>query len=237
MTPPRLPRGLYGITPDWPDTPRLLEAIRAAARGGLRTLQWRRKEGAITARREQARIVTHLCRELGLVCIINDHWQWLAEAKSDIVAHGVHLGRDDGDIAPVRRALGPHALIGVSCYNELARARAALADGADYVAFGALYPSPTKPQAVRAPLALLTQARALTDRYPAPRPAVVAIGGITPANAAPVVAAGADAIALISSLFAHAGSAAASQHAAQRCAALYAEPHPHRPSQPEPNTS
>jgi len=235
MTPPRLPRGLYGITPDWPDTDRLLAAIDAAARGGLRVLQWRRKNGPGSdetddALREQARIVAHKCRALGVACIINDRWQWLEDAGADIPADGVHLGRDDGvdNLANIRRALGPDALIGVSCYNELARAQAALAEGADYVAFGAIYPSATKPQAVHAPLALLTQARALTDVYSTPRPAVVAIGGITPENAAPVVEAGADAIALIAGLF----DADDIEHAARRCAALYLNP----PSQHLPET-
>jgi len=234
MIAPRLPRGLYGITPDWPDTDRLLAAIRAAARGGLRVLQWRRKSGPEKALREQARIVAHECRSLGVVCIINDRWQWCHDVNAD----GVHLGRDDGadnlaqGLPQIRRALGPDALIGVSCYNELARAQAALAGGADcvadYVAFGAVYPSATKPQAVRAPLMLLTQARALVqaypDRHPAPRPAVVAIGGITPENAAPVVAAGADAIALIAGLF----EANDIEHAARRCAALFTEHSPDR---------
>jgi len=227
MAPPRLPRGLYGITPEWSDTGRLLAAIRAAARGGLRVLQWRRKDGQEEALREQARIVAQLCRALGVVCIVNDRWQWLADGHID--AHGVHLGRDDGDLTHIRRTLGPDVLIGVSCYDDIARAQAALAAGAnygaDYVAFGAVYPSPTKPQAVRAPLELLTQARALTDAYsrmhPTVRPAVVAIGGITPANAAPVVNAGADAIALISSLFADSYNHDDIAHAAQRCAALY----------------
>jgi len=226
MPSPRLPRGLYGITPEWPDTDRLSDAIRAAAQGGLRVLQWRRKAGEENGLREQARILAQLCRVLGVVCIVNDRWQWLADGHID--AHGVHLGRDDGDLARVRQALGPDALIGVSCYDDITRAQVALAAGAnygaDYVAFGAVYPSPTKPQAVRAPLELLTQARALTDAYSVPRPAVVAIGGITPENAAPVVNAGADAIALISSLFSDAYNTDDIQRAAQRCAALYADP-------------
>jgi len=210
LLPPRLrlPRGLYGITPDWDDTERLLAAAHAAARGGMRTLQWRRKTALPAdphstspinpqARSEQARATVALCRDLGVCCLINDDWQLVLDTDAD----GVHLGRDDGDIAQVRQRLGPDKLIGASCYNDLARARAALAAGADYVAFGAIYTSPTKPQAVRAPLACLTEMRRLTDALPAPRPAVVAIGGITPANAAPVVQAGADAIALIDGLF------------------------------------
>jgi len=209
----RFPAGLYGITPEWDDTDRLLEAIRAAARGGMRALQLRRKTASLPYKHLQARAVGDLCRSLGVTFILNDHWRLALESGAD----GVHLGRDDGDIAAVSASIGPTMIIGASCYDEPQRARLALQAGADYIAFGAVYPSPTKPQAVRAPLALLTEARGLVQAMPAPRPAVVAIGGITPANAEPVVRAGADAIALVSGLF-EAGDIEA---AARRCAALY----------------
>lgn len=216
MTSPRFPRGLYGITPEWDDTGRLLDAIRAAARGGMRALQLRRKTVSLAFKHEQARAVVQLCRELGVVSILNDHWRLAQETGAD----GVHLGREDGDLAAVRASVGPDMLIGASCYDQIGLARDALAAGADYIAFGAVYPSPTKPQAVRAPLALLGEARALAEAHPGggPRPAVVAIGGITPANAEPVVRAGADAISLISGLF----EADDIEAAARRCAALYA---------------
>jgi len=220
MTAPCFPRGLYGITPQWDDIDRLLDAVRAATRGGMRALQWRHKTASpidlplSQPRREQAHAVVQLCRELGVVSIINDDWRLAIEINAD----GVHLGRDDGDIAVVRQNLGSTKLLGVSCYDEIERARAASIAGADYVAFGAIYPSPTKPTAVHAPLARLTEARALLrPTLPGPRPAVVAIGGITPANAGPVVAAGADAIALISGLF----EADDIESAAHRCAALF----------------
>jgi len=199
-TPARLPAGLYGITPEWDDTDRLLDAIRAAARGGMRVLQLRRKTVSLPYKHLQARDV-------------DDHWRLALECGAD----GVHLGRDDGDLAAVRASAGPGLLIGASCYDEIDRARLALQAGADYIAFGAVYPSPTKPQAVRAPLALLGQGRRLAEAMPAPRPAVVAIGGITPDNAAPVVEAGADAIALVTGLF----EAPDVEAAARRCAALY----------------
>ena len=108
-------------------------------------------------------------------------------------ADGVHLGRDDGALGAARRRLGDR-LLGASCYDRLDVARTALAAGADYVAFGSVYPSTTKPGAVRAPLGLFTAARALG----AP---IVAIGGITLERAGEVLRAGADCLAVISDLF------------------------------------
>ena len=212
MTSTRFPQGLYGITPEWDDTERLLQAIRAAARGGMRALQLRRKTVSLAFKHEQARAVGQLCRDLGVTFILNDHWRLAQEIGAD----GVHLGRSDGDLAAVRQSVGPNMLIGASCYDDIELARNALAAGADYIAFGAVYPSPTKPEAVRAPLALFQQARALCNQH-ASRPAVVAIGGITPDNAEPVVQAGADAISLITGLF----EADDVEAAARRCAALY----------------
>jgi len=212
----RFPRGLYGITPEWNDTDHLLDAIRAAAHGGMCALQVRRKTtlpAHAPSRQEHARLIVALCRELKVVSIVNDDWQLALDVEAD----GVHLGQNDGDVAIARQRLGPTKLIGVSCYDDMARARAALAAGADVIAFGAVYPSPTKPQAVHAPLERLAQARTLTDALPNPRPVVAAIGGITPANAAPVVRAGADAIALISGLF----EADDVEAAARRCASLF----------------
>lgn len=192
----RFPAGLYGVTPEWDDTERLLQAVRRAAAGGMRALQLRRKDIPAAARREQAVVLAQACRELGVVFLVNDHWELALEVGAD----GVHLGRDDGDVAAVR-AQAPDLLIGASCYNDIARARAMLDAGADYIAFGAMYPSPTKPAAVRATLPLITEARALAESRAAPRPGVVAIGGITPANAPLVAQAGADAVAVITGLF------------------------------------
>ncbi|WP_345252087.1 thiamine phosphate synthase, partial [Pigmentiphaga soli] len=150
-------RGLYGITPEWDDTDRLVAAVEAAARGGMRMLQWRRKDIAPAARRPQAQALRDACARLGVVFIVNDDWR----LALDLGADGAHLGKDDGDIGEARRAAGPALYLGASCYDSLDRARAALAAGADHVAFGAVFDSPTKPAAVRAPLALLTAARAL----------------------------------------------------------------------------
>jgi thiamine-phosphate pyrophosphorylase len=212
MTDPRFPRGLYGVTPDWDDTGRLLAAIEQAHAGGMRVLQWRRKHGADDQRRAQAAAVRDLCLRLALPLIINDDWRLAA----DLGADGVHLGKDDADIALVRRALGPDMLIGCSCYDQPDLARRHLRDGVDYIAFGALYPSAVKPDAVRATLDHIRAGRRLADQC-APRPAVVAIGGIGPDNAAPVIQAGADSIAVISALF----ETTDILDAARRCSALF----------------
>jgi thiamine-phosphate pyrophosphorylase len=185
--------GVYGLTPEWDDTDRLLEGVRAAARGGMRVLQLRRKLVTPEQRRAQALALRDETLKLGVLFIINDDWRLALEVGAD----GVHLGRDDGDIAAARVA-GPHLRIGATCYNELPRAQAALAAGADHLAFGAVFGSPTKPAAVHAPLSLFAQARALPGAAHVP---LVAIGGITPDNAAQVTAAGADALAVISALF------------------------------------
>lgn len=212
----RMPRGLYGLTPEWTDLDRLADAISQAAQGGMAALQWRRKTLSPADSRAQARQIAALCRSLGVRFLINDDWRMAAELDAD----GVHLGRDDGLLHDARHALGPDAIIGRSCYDQPALASQAIADGADYVAFGAVYPSSTKPDAVRATSAHIAQGAALArsaarDGW---RPAVVAIGGITPDNAAPVVQAGADSLALIQGLF----EAPDIVQAARQCLALYA---------------
>lgn len=209
----RFPKGLYGVTPEWDDTDRLLDAIRAAARGGLAALQWRRKTAAPDARLAQARQVADLCRALNVVCIVNDDWRLAAAIDAD----GVHLGRDDDNLAKVRTALGSGKVIGCSCYNEPKLAKQALNAGADYIAFGAMYPSSVKPDAVRATLEHIEYGRMMAESSERPRAAVVAIGGITAENAGPVVHAGADSIALITGLF----NAPDIQATAARCKALF----------------
>lgn len=193
----RFPQGLYGITPEWDDTDKLIAAVELAAAHGMRSLQLRRKNISPAARKEQAERLQVVCRRLGVVFIINDDWQ----LARDIGADGVHIGREDADLAAVRAALGPDVIVGTSCYNDFSLAQTALAHGADYVAYGAMYPSPTKPNAARASMDLLARTRALLETYESPRPALVAIGGITPANAEAVAIAGADALAVITGLF------------------------------------
>lgn len=183
--------GLYAIA----DTtviagPELLAAVEQAILGGARVVQYRDKRG--DAEQRQARALAALCAAHGVTFIVNDD----VALALQVQAHGVHLGCDDAAIGEARRRLGADAVIGVSCYNALERALAAEAQGADYVAFGSFYASPTKPAAMRANTELLRQAKARL-RVP-----VVAIGGITTENAASLIAAGADAVAVISDLFA-----------------------------------
>jgi thiamine-phosphate pyrophosphorylase len=164
---------------------------RSAIAGSVRLVQYRNKTAGAELRRAQAGALLELCIEHGAILIVNDH----VELAAEIGAHGAHIGGDDGTLADARKILGPDKLIGISCYKDLGTAQAAAAGGADYIAFGSFFASSVKPGAVRAPLSLLTGARALG--LP-----VVAIGGITPDNARSLIDAGADAVAVISALFA-----------------------------------
>jgi thiamine-phosphate pyrophosphorylase len=184
------PRGVYLLTPDWDDTARLLAATAAALEAGVRWLQYRNKRADAATRRAQALALRELTRAHGAKLVVNDDVDLAIAAHAD----GVHVGRDDPDPRPRLARAAVAMAIGVSCYDDLQRARDAVAAGADYVAFGAVFASPTKPAAVRAPLALLAQARAAGMH-------VVAIGGIGADNIAQVAAAGAHAAALISAVY------------------------------------
>jgi thiamine-phosphate pyrophosphorylase len=197
-----LSRGLYAIT-DGP-RPDLRDAVGAALLGGARLVQYRDKTHDSARRTEEARMLMELCASHAAPLIINDDIE-LARA---VGAAGVHLGEDDGDIAAARVYLGAKAIIGVSCYDSIERARQLAAAGADYVAFGAFFPSPTKPLARRASLDLLRAARSLGIPQ-------VAIGGITHDNAPPLIEAGADYLAVISSLFGASDIRAAAQRYTQ----------------------
>lgn len=184
-------RGLYAITPEGESPKVLLERVEAVLRGGAALVQYRDKSGDGARRAEVARALLTLCRRFGARLLINDD---LALALA-IDADGVHLGAGDGDLRAARLALAPGRILGASCYAEFDRARQAVAAGADYVAFGAVFASPTKPLAVRAPLSLFARCR---DELRLPS---CAIGGITSANAASLLAAGADLLAVVSDLF------------------------------------
>jgi thiamine-phosphate pyrophosphorylase len=180
-------RGLYAIT----DGPRadLIDACAAAMEGGAAVLQYRDKSSDHTRRRDEVARLSALCAQHGVPLIVNDD----IELAAEIGAAGVHLGEDDTHLATARARLGRNAIIGVSCYDSLDRARELAAD-ADYLAFGAFFPSPTKPQARRATPDLLRAARAFGKP-------LVAIGGITPDNASSLIAAGADFVAAIFGVF------------------------------------
>ena len=200
--------GLYAVTPGLADPDLLADKVDAALRGGARVVQYRNKGASEQLRQEQAVRIARLCRDAGACFIVNDN----IELARKVAADGVHLGKDDEGVGAARALLGPGKLIGVSCYNELWRARDAVAQGADYIAFGSFFPSPTKPGAVRAARDLLRAAK----EFSVP---IVAIGGITPDNAAGLIEAGADAVAVLSAVF----DAPDVERAARRVAGLFAE--------------
>lgn len=182
--------GLYLLTPDEPDTQRLVARVEPLLADGVAMLQLRNKRAGAALRREQALALLSVCRAHNVPLVINDDWR-LAD---DIGAAGAHLGELDGELGEARAALGAAAILGASCYGDLGRAERAKAAGASYLAFGAFFDSGTKPLAQRAPLSLLREAAHLG--LP-----TVAIGGITPDNARQVIAAGADFIAVIGAVF------------------------------------
>ncbi len=185
-------RGLYAITdPDLLGGAALFTGVECALRGGAALIQYRDKSAGAAERKQRAVELKALCDRFGVPLIINDDVT-LARA----MGAGVHLGRDDGAVSEARRILGPSALIGVSCYNEIARAEAAAAQGASYVAFGRFFPSRTKPGEIYADLALLAESKRRLGI------AVAAIGGITVDNAAALIEAGADMVAVIGGVFA-----------------------------------
>ena len=209
MTPPAPPaapaRGVYLITPDEADTARLLTRVAPLLAAGPTWLQYRNKTASDALRREQAQALQDLCAAHGVPLIINDD----PALALEVGAAGVHLGGTDGDIGAARALLGPAAIIGASCYDQLANAERALAAGASYVAFGAFFPTTTKVTSSRAHPDLLRQSAALG----VPR---VAIGGLTPDNVTPLIAAGADLVAVVSSVFA-ANDPVATLHAYLAC--------------------
>ena len=188
---PDFPGGIYAHPAQTADTERLLTQVAAALAGGAAAVQYRDKSGDVARRHEQASELVALCRRFGVPLIVNDDLRLADLADAD----GVHLGRDDGGLREARIILGRGKFIGASCYQSLELAQAAQAAGADYVAFGSFFPSPTKPAAGRADAALLREAaRAMSIP-------IVAIGGITPANAPALLDAGADSLAVLSALF------------------------------------
>lgn len=183
-------KGLYAVTPDTPDTAGLLGLVKAAIAGGATLVQYRNKVATAELLRQQASELLTVCRHHDVPLIINDHTQLCLELDAD----GVHIGADDGDISTVRKLLG-HKIIGVSCYNRMELAEQAESAGADYVAFGSCFGSATKPLAVKASLDLFRTAKSQLNLP------IVAIGGITLDNAALVINAGADAVAVINALW------------------------------------
>jgi thiamine-phosphate pyrophosphorylase len=184
-------KGLYAITPDMADLNTLIQKTQLAIEGGAFMVQYRSKILNRDVKMQQCAAILRLCREYEIPCIVNDDVDMCRILEAD----GVHLGEKDDNIAEVRRILGEDAIIGSSCYDQLERAKRAQKEGASYVAFGAMFPTSTKPNAPRATLGLLREAK------PQLKIPVVAIGGITVNNAHDVIEAGVDAIAVINSLY------------------------------------
>jgi thiamine-phosphate pyrophosphorylase len=200
-------RGLYLVTPDWDDTEKLLHASEQALQGGAVLLQYRHKSAAAALAALQAGALLALCRRFGVPLIVNDNVALCTQIDAD----GVHVGGTDAAVGAVRAALGAGKIVGASCYGSLALAQEAAQAGADYLAFGGFYPSQVKQYAVGTPPALIAQAR---QALALP---IVVIGGMSVANAAPLVAQGADLVAVISSVY----GASEPQDAARRFAALF----------------
>ncbi len=180
-----------------------LEEVLAACHAPVFQLRMKQDaEGLVTADDDAilsaAKILQPICRSHNVQFIINDAAHLIKEAGAD----GAHIGIDDGEVAQVRAAIGEEVVLGVSCYGSIDRAMEAGEQGADYVAFGAFYPTTTKTPRARPKPDLLTQWVSIAT------PACVAIGGITPHNAAPLIEAGADYLAVVSYIWNHPEGAA-----------------------------
>jgi len=180
-------RGLYAITPDIAETGALMRKVEQALGAGIAMLQYRNKIISKDKRLLQAKELAPLARGYGVPFIVNDD----VEIALVVGANGVHIGKDDGDPALARSKL-PGKILGVSCYDDLAKAKTAVRAGANYVAFGSVFASATKPQAVRAPLSLFQNDLGVP---------LCAIGGVTLENAPVLIAAGASLLAVLSDLF------------------------------------
>ncbi len=185
--------GLYGITDSQlqPDDRILLETVEQALLGGMKVIQYRDKSLDSAKRLRQAGALKVLSHKHQAILIINDD----VELALDVEADGVHLGQHDESLLNARKRLGDYALIGISCGNSMENAKAAVEQGADYIAFGKFFPSRTKPEARQADLSILSAAR---QQFDLP---VVAIGGITLENASTAIDAGADMVAVVNNLF------------------------------------
>ncbi|MFJ2989856.1 thiamine phosphate synthase [Collimonas sp. NPDC087041] len=184
-------KGLYIVTPDWDDTDKLLHVTEQALQGGAALLQYRHKTADAAQRRQQAGALLALCRRYQRPFIINDFVELCMELDAD----GIHVGGTDASVAEVRALVGPDKIVGASCYGDLELAHVAHRAGASYVAFGGFYPSRVKKYPVTTAPDIVTRAKA---EIALPN---VVIGGMTQENAVPLIAAGADMVAAISSVY------------------------------------
>ncbi len=183
--------GLYAITPELENTGDLLDKTRQVLEGGAQLIQYRNKSANRILLREQAGLLLQLCREYTVPLIINDYLDLTIEIGAD----GLHVGQHDAAIAKARNQLGDNKNIGASCYNNLGLALQAEKEGADYVAFGAFFPSLTKPNTVSVTMNLIDEAK---NKITVP---IIGIGGIRLTNAKMVIQSGCVAIAVCNDLF------------------------------------
>lgn len=184
-------KGLYVVTPDWDDTDALVAATDAALAGGATLVQYRHKTAAPALRKTQAAALLAVCRRHGVPLVINDHIELCLEIGAD----GVHVGGTDQSVAQARGMVGPGKIVGSSCYGTYERAEVAVAEGASYIAFGGFYPSRVKQYDFRTAPEIVARAKA---NLPLP---VVVIGGMTVENCVPLLAQGADMVAVVSSVY------------------------------------
>lgn len=189
----RLKKGIYAITDlAGGSSESMLLRTELLLRLGITMLQYRSQQTDREVLNREARQLKKLARKFCVPLIINND----VDLALRVGADGVHLGKDDLSVGEARVRLGRRSIIGCSCYNELRRAGDAVDAGADYLAFGSFFDSPSKPDAVRAKPELIRQAKEELNVF------VVAIGGVTPENGPGLVAAGADMLAVISGLYA-----------------------------------
>lgn len=183
--------GLYIVTPDWDDTQRLVDVTEKALAGGANVVQYRHKTATPALRKEQAQALLALCRRFEKPFIVNDHLDLCLEIDAD----GLHVGGTDISVAAARAQIGADKILGASCYGDLALARTAVAGGASYIAFGGFYPSRIKKYAVTTQPEIVATAHA---EFALPQ---VVIGGMTLENCQPLIANGAEMVAVISSVY------------------------------------
>ncbi|MEH6502327.1 MAG: thiamine phosphate synthase [Cycloclasticus sp.] len=191
MKAPLLNKGLYAITPDINDAEVLLNKVERALQGGVALLQYRDKISSATEKLNRAKAIHDICLKYRVPLVINDD----AELALECGAEGVHLGQSDGSIQHARQLLGKNSIIGATCHHQIELAITAEQQGANYVAFGRFFNSRTKPGAPLASVeTLITAKKSLSIP-------LVAIGGISHANAGALINAGADYIAVVEKIF------------------------------------
>ncbi len=191
------PTGLYGITPDGIDTHKLISSVKEAAKGGMHALQLRRKDLSRNQILMQAKEISAVCRDLGVIFIVNDNLELALTVKAD----GVHIGKEDSFIPDMQSYVDSNFFIGVSCYNDEARLYTMSETGASYLSIGSIFFSHTKPKAIRTPLSYLKKACKELKKLQKTSVSIVAIGGIRRNNVDLILRTGVKTIAVSNDLF------------------------------------